>query len=551
MAKGMKNAGFINSALHRYLGCHTTRTEDGYTTVFRMYDTDAKKVYLSGDHNGWATDTAMTEIGDGVWEYILKTDTPLYGLKYKYLAVYKDGSRFIADPFASEYEADGERASLISDERTFLWEDRLWRERRHECADGEGSEFFPHPLNIYEVHLQSWKKDRDGGCLGLRELANELSEYVKQLGCTHIAIVSDGEYPYIGRFAPAFELGCSDGMKYLVNKLHSVGIGVIFDLVTACRDSCGRAVSGEFADALAASNAVFLLEELHADGLKLTESDGAADTALTAVVGAVRSGFPDALLIAESADTHGVDLVYNRMWTECTLNYITVDPLFRRSEHERLTLPLDGAFGRRHLLSFAHGDMSGGKRSLLNKSYGSYDMKFAGTRLTRAYQMTFPGKKLTFMGAEYGPFKEWDRNGGLEWFMLDFERHRQLLDFTAELGNFYLSEPCLWERDFSADGFEWIYPHMSELNIIAYRRLSADGGEAVVLLNFAPVDREGFTVINMKHKRYKEVFSTDAARFGGTNKLNFGVLDTVPVHDGTRSLKLTLPGLSAVILKPI
>jgi len=547
MKNGMTNAKRKINDIHCYFGCHTECVSGAYECTYRLYAPKAKQVYLTGDHNGWTSRDPMYAIGDGVWECVLPFDTTPHGLKYKYLVRNNDSEMFLADPFARAFECGGEFASVITIDEPYMWEDRLWLRNRAQSVGGD-DEFFAHPLNIYEIHLATWRTRHDGSALSYRELADELSSYVKQLGCTHIAIISDDTATARGCFSTDPMHGTPSDFKYFVNRLHSVGIGVISDLPALYNNALPD--MGRYTRDIVISCAEFLINEYHIDGIKVTASAKVAEDVINEIAVTVRRGHPDVLLISETEGC-GYDLVYHKEWTRQTLEYIAVDPFFRKGEHDKLISPIKNAFSAKGILSFSHKDVSEKNLSLLDKSYGSYDMKFAGTRLLRAYQMTYPGKKLTFMGCEYGPFQKWSENIPLEWFMLDFERHRQLLDFTAELGNFYLSEPCLWERDFSHDGFEWIYPDMAELNVVAYRRLSANGSETVVLLNFAPVDREGFTVINMKHKKYKEIFSSDAARFGGTNKLNPGVLYTVPVHDGTRSLKLTLPGLSAVILKPI
>ena len=204
-----------------------------------------------------------------------------------------------------------------------------------------------------------------------------------------------------------------------------------------------------------------------------------------------------------------------------------------------------------YILPVSHDELIHGKKSLLDKMFGDYGMKFAGMRVFMAYQMTHPGKKLTFMGCEYAPFREWDYENELEWFMLDYEPHRKMQDYTAALNSFYLEKKPLWELDFSWEGFEWIYPDMNELNVIAYRRRDAMGNELIVLLNFSPVSREGFTLVGLSHARYTEVFNSDDTLFGGEGRLNHGPLETTEIISGTRELKLTLPGLTAVILEPM
>jgi 1,4-alpha-glucan branching enzyme len=211
------------------------------------------------------------------------------------------------------------------------------------------------------------------------------------------------------------------------------------------------------------------------------------------------------------------------------------------------------AFSENYILPVSHDEVVHGKLSLLDKSFGGYGMKFAGTRLFMAYQMTFPGKKLTFMGCEYGPFREWDYENQLEWFMLDYDMHKKTQLYSSALNRFYLGETALWERDFSWEGFELIYPDLKDINVTTYRRLDAKGNELLVVLNFSPVVREGYTLYVPKMGRYEEVLTTDRYEFGGRNRLNEDTVRTVAITDENGSRKnqitLTLPALGGVVLK--
>ncbi|MBQ8552078.1 MAG: 1,4-alpha-glucan branching protein GlgB [Clostridia bacterium] len=622
-----------NFRAYDYLGCHARSESGGYTYTFRVWAPNAERVEVVGDFNDWKPVCPMERITDmGIWEYVLASAITLDGANYKYRITGKNGVHLKADPYARASETLKGTASKICSEQPFAWSDEPWLKKRAREVIGKGSkspEFFSAPMNIYEVHLGSFKT-RNGettkegeNYLNYREIADELAVYAKQMGYTHVELMPIAEHPFdgswgyqvCGYYSPTARFGTPDDFRHFVNKLHSVGLGVILDWVPAhfpkdehglCEfdgeplyeyQGCDRMehkvwgtrffdVARNEVECFLISNALYWLREFHIDGLRVdavasmlyldfdrdpgewVPNEHGDNKNLESIAffkklnTTLFAEFPDALMIAEeSADwpmitkpVHegglGFNFKWNMGWANDSFDYIMTDPVYRKYKHEKLTFPMMYSLNENYILPVSHDEVVHGKLSLLDKNFGDYNMKFAGFRTFLAYQMTHPGKKLTFMGTEYAPFREWDYENQLEWFMLDYDMHKKSQLYTAALNRFYLEESALWERDFSWDGFEWIYPDMNELNIIAYRRKNKRGGEVVVVLNFAPVDREGFTLVNMKHTRYFEVFASDSAEYGGTGKLNRGVLDTVKAFDGTRELKITLPALSAVILKP-
>ena len=167
--------------------------------------------------------------------------------------------------------------------------------------------------------------------------------------------------------------------------------------------------------------------------------------------------------------------------------------------------------------------------------------------------MTMPGKKLTFMGCEFAQFREWDYTGQLEWFMIEYPRHIEMQRFFRALNHVYLENAALWDIDDTEDGFAWINRDEADLNILSYRRRDKKGQEVIVILNFSPVVREGYTLFVPKMGRYEEILTTDRYEFGGRNRLNEDTVRTVAVTDENGSRKnqitLTLPALGGVVLK--
>ena len=269
---------------------------------------------------------------------------------------------------------------------------------------------------------------------------------------------------------------------------------------------------------------------------------------------------PEALMIAEESTAFpgvtrspeegglGFDFKWNMGWMNDTLRYMKEDPLFRKYHHDTLTFPFVYAFDEKHLLPLSHDEVVHGKGSLINKMPGTYEEKFAGLRAFLGYMMFHPGKKLLFMGSEFGQFKEWDFENGLDWLLLDYESHRMMRHYTRTLNHVYLDTPALWEKDFTWEGFEWIANDDHAQSVLCFRRRDKQGREVVAVCNFTPVQRVDYRIGLPLYGDWVELFNSDLAEFGGTNTLNGRVAaEAVPCHGLPQSMRLTLPPLSVLL----
>ena len=273
--------------------------------------------------------------------------------------------------------------------------------------------------------------------------------------------------------------------------------------------------------------------------------------------------YPNVLMIAEestawtnvSRPTYmgglGFNYKWNMGWMNDMLHYSSLDPLYRPFHHDNLTFSFFYAFSENFILPISHDEVVYGKASLINKMPGNYEMKFAGERTFLAYMMAHPGKKLTFMGTEFGQFKEWDYACELDWMLLEYPAHQTLKYFVSKLNHFYLENSPMWEVDFSWEGFTWISNDDYTQSCISFRRIDKSGNEIIVVCNFQPVLRENYRIGVPFAGTYSEVMNTEWSEFGGCGISNGTAIvsEDIPMHGFEQSILLTLPPLSVMYFK--
>lgn len=587
MNNGMDMYGFYTGKIldaYQFLGCHLT--EDG--AVFRTFAPEATKISVIGEFNDWSEEP-MHKIYDGnFWK--CEITAVKAGMKYKY-RIYRKDNIFIdhADPYGFGMELPPMSASVTRDIRQYKWADNEWINKRSDCKNAA--------LNIYEVHLGSWRKKDDDTWYSYKEIAKPLISYVKEKGFNYIEIMPIAEHPcdnswgyqQTGFYSPTARYGTPDELKYLIDYAHKKGVGMILDFVPVHFAVDGYALAeydgtslyeyphidvglsewgsknfnhsrGEVQSFLQ-SCACYWLKEFHFDGIRIdalsnilywhgNKERGENERAVEFIKHmntALKEMDSSIMLIAEDSTAYegvtksvkdgglGFDYKWDMGWMNDTLAYFKTHPFDRKRDYHKLTFSMMYFESENFLLPFSHDEVVHGKATILQKMHGEYGEKFPQARALYLYMYAHPGKKLNFMGNEIGQLREWNEKREQDWDILKYPAHDSFAKFMHDLCTAYRNNPALYEQDYEKEGFKWIDCHQEEKCIYVFERISKTQ-RILAIFNFSDKKQEYELKLD-KAKELHLLLASDAEKYGGYK--NYTVDTKIKFKKGVAKMKLS------------
>lgn len=608
---------------YKFMGAHFITENRKRGVRFTTWSPRASKIYIIGDFNNWELkeEYSMKKINErGIWSlFIPKLEE---GIKYKFAVENECGNNTVykSDPYAFKSELRPNTASVLTKIKSFRWGDKRWLNKREkEGLDNK-------PMNIYELHLGSWKR-KDGEFMTYEEISEVLVEYIKEMGYTHVEFMPVNEHPLdaswgyqgVGYYSVTSRCGDLNGLKTLINKLHKNNIGVLLDWVPShfCKDehglfmfdgsptyeyeawwkannegwgTCNFDLGRPEVKSFLFSNAMYWINEFHIDGLRVDAVSNMlyldygreygewepniyggngnleAIAFLKELNTIIKKEGKGAITVAEESTSWegitksveegglGFDYKWNMGWMNDTLSYIELDPIYRKYHHNKMNFSMMYNYSEKFILPISHDEVVHGKKSLINKMWGDDWKKYAGLRLYASFMMGHPGKKLMFMGCEFGQFVEWREWEELQWNVIEeFDIHRKTKEYFKALNHFYLENSSLWSLDYEEEGFKWMDADNSEESVLSFIRIGKNKKEKLIFIcNFTPEVYYDFKVGVPELGEYVEVFNSDSLEFGGVgNIMGDSILKATEesFKDFDYSISVKVPPLGTLVLK--
>ena len=594
------------------LGAKLTTDEQNHVSggLYSVYAPHAKSVSVVGDFNNWDPQKHVMKKVDkcGIYQLFISGIQQLDNYKYAIVTA-ANNTILKADPYAYYADVRPNTASKIYDLEGFHWHDEEYLLNR------KSHDYTTEKMAIYEVHLGSWMKISESIGDKYMEIADSLIPYVKKEGFTHIELLPITEHPLdeswgyqtTGYYSATSRYGTPKDFMSFIDRCHQNDIGVIMDWIPGhtCKDEHGLILfdgeplyeyseskicenvvwgtanldlSSGVTRSFLISNAIFWVKYYHIDGFRIDAvsniiyflGDSRNGTNYPAIdflknlSVAVKQFDSSVLLIAEDSTDYpaitksvaeggvGFDYKWNMGWMNDTLRYFEKDPIHRQYHHDLITFGLIYAFSEKFILPLSHDEVVHGKRSLVSKMPGDDWQKFANYRTLLGLQFVHPGKKLLFMGDEFGQRDEWKDKGELDWFLLQYSAYSQAAKYVRDLIAVYKHHKALYELDHNPQGFEWIDANNKEQSVFSFIRYAKDPNDfCIVVINMTPQAYETFSFGVPKLGTYTEILNSDKELYGGSN-----VYNGVPVksimqakHQFEQSLVIKLAPLSISVFE--
>lgn len=583
---------------YTYLGAH--KADSGYT--FRVYAPRAVRVTLTGEFNGWLEYDLIKPKNSNIFEGTFDDVKP--NMMYKY-RVYSAPDEFVehSDPYGFGMELRPGSASVVRELDEFKFTDEEWMSKRDVG--------YNNPVNIYELHLASWRQKENGLWYTYTETGKMLVPYLKENGYTHVELMPITEHPadeswgYQNTcfYSPTSRYGSPAELMQMINHLHNNDIGVILDFVpihfavdgyglgkfdgqalyeypsdhVGCSEwgsynfNFGRGEVRSFLQ----SAANYWLKEYHFDGLRM-------DAVSRAIfwLGDVKRGVNECaikfiqtmnqglkkrhkgiMLIAEDSTNYlkvtapveydglGFDYKWDMGWMNDTLEFFKLPPLYRTKSINKLTFSMAYFYNELYLLPLSHDEVVHGKATIIQKMWGSYEQKFPQARLLYMYMYTHPGKKLNFMGNEIGQFREWDEKREQDWFLKKYPLHDSFMRYIRDISRVYINTSALYNGEYNSKSFTWHKMGTKDRALAIYERGSDEDGRYIVFLNFSDVPVEKFEFELDNEISLELIINTEADIYSGSMKTGTTEIKAEITEDGNTNISVNIPPFSGQILK--
>ncbi len=587
---------------YKYMGAH----KEGSGIKFVTYAPRAVKISIIGEFNDWKEEFLTQDGQSGFFSFYSKQAKE--GQMYKYRIYGPDGSMAEhCDPYGCEMEMPPRACTIINTLGGYEFQDQKWMEKRNDCKKD--------PLNIYEMHMGSWKMKMDevdengeNGWYSYDKIAQMLVPYLKENHYTHVELMPLSEHPFYGSwgyqntgfFAPTKRYGTPQQLMKFVDLLHQADIGVIMDFVPVHfaidgyglqrydgtplyefdNKDTGESEWGSYnfihsrreVACFLQSAANYWIEEYHVDGIRMDavsrllywqgdENRGTNELAvefLKKMNYGLKERHPSVMLIAEDSTAYpnvtkpvnegglGFDYKWDLGWMHDTLEYFQTPPEYRTRDYHKLTFSMVYFWNEKYLLEYSHDEVVHGKAAILQKMYGDYEGKFPQARAMYMYMMMHPGKKLNFMGNEFGQLREWTEKQEQDWMVLKYPAHDAFHQYMIKLNKIY-QEHLPFHNDYWQENFLWLDCHQEERCIYAIGRKEND--EMIVsILNFSDKVQKDYKVTIQGKWKESILLNTDWNCYGGTTeegKEQYKL--AVKKNDKDMEMTITLPKYSGIM----